>query len=133
MVLHSLLLNIGYEIVGLIMFTLLVAALSEPLRRSRWTLGRNTVSYRLSYLGLGKTWTYEIRELDRLELRKRWATKEEDSDKKKKDKVSGVDLLFHLALVDRDGKDVCQIEHLSLGEGCWMADVILRERKGWFG
>jgi hypothetical protein len=125
---------IPFQLIGLMMFAALVFVLSEPLRRSRWTLARNTVSYRLSYLGIGKTWTYEIRELDRLELRKRWITKEGDGEtkNKKKDKVTGADLLFHLALVDRDGKDVCQIEDLSLGEGCWMADVILRERSGWF-
>jgi hypothetical protein len=142
-----------FEIVGLVVFTLLVGVLSEPFRRSRWTLARNAAWYRLSYLGIGRTWRYEIRELDHLELRKRWATtlndssdeddeqddEEEDDEEAdepetaaKQDRVSGADLRFHLALVDRGGKDVCLIEHLTLGEACWMADVILRERAAWF-
>jgi hypothetical protein len=104
-------------------------------------------------LGLGRTWTYEVRELDRLELRKRWAGKEDDSegeasktarsdgededeaqDQEEAEKgfVTGTDIRFHLALIDREGKGLCQIEHLSLGEACWIADVILRERAGWF-
>lgn len=137
-----------FEIIGLVAFTLLVGVLLEPLRRSRWTLGRSSVSYRWSYLGLGRTWTYEVRELDRLELRKRWAGKEDDSEGKasktededeaqdqeavEKGFVSGTDIRFHLALIDREGKGLCQIEHLSLGEACWIADVILRERADWF-
>jgi len=41
-------------------------------------------------------------------------------------------ITFNLALIDYNGADVCQIKDLSLGEACWMADVILRERSGWF-
>lgn len=39
---------------------------------------------------------------------------------------------FTLAFLDRQGTDVCEIAGLSLGETGWMADVVLRERAGWF-
>lgn len=164
---------IPFELVGLALIAGLIAALAEPVRRTSWTFARNAVRYRFSYLGIGRTWTYEISELDRLELRKDDADDDEEEDedddddkddeqtddlsdepqaaptkpRRRKplptpddDSDSNVSVpadktvtYFTLALVDRQGNAVCQWKKLSLGEACWVADTILRERAGWFG
>ena len=149
---------IPFQLIGLAMFTALVLVLIDPLRRSRWIFKRDSIDYRLSYLGLGRTWPHEVRELDRLELRKNGADassdasedlpndpKDEDgardaasatSDEPEPEEPTPDDAsegtMFTLAFIDRQGADVCKIEDLSLGEACWMADVVLRERAGWF-
>jgi hypothetical protein len=148
---------IPFELIGLVIILGLVAALLEPFRRTWWILKRNAVGYRNSYFGIGWTKTYEISELDRLELRKddddddspdEASTDDESARfkrrgkrmKKKRGRKETVQVgdgstnapQFDLALVDRQGRDVCEIGGLSLGEACWMADVILRERSGWF-
>lgn len=132
---------IPFQLIGLVMLTALFAVLIEPLRRSRWSFTRNAISYRLSYLGLGKTWQYEVRELDRLELRK---DAENDIDDEQEDvpetgrgikapeREGAQAVRFSVAFVDGGGHDVCEIDGLSLGEACWIADVVLRERTGWF-
>lgn len=136
---------IPFELIGLVFVVALLVTLLEPVRRSRWILYRNAIAYRVTRLGLGTTKRYEINQLDRLELRKE-SEEEDDSDTKRgkgsrfqpeneidistADKPSGP--RFSLALIGKDGADACEIENLSLGEACWMADVILHERAGWF-
>lgn len=122
---------IPFQLIGLLMLVGLLAVLIQPLRRSRWSFTRNAICYRLSYLGLGKTWQYEVRELDRLELRKGGA-KQKDEEQAADDDAHDDDDRFSVAFVDSSRGDVCEIDDLTLGEACWIADVVLRERKGWF-
>jgi hypothetical protein len=138
---------IPFELIGLGFFVALAMTLLEPLRRSRWIFHRHAIAYRVAWLGLGTTKRYAVDQLGRLELRKASEDEEDGETKPRKKQVqqqsqeNEVNLAtgekpvgprFSLAFVTKDGTDVCQIPNLSLGETCWMADVILRERVGWF-
>lgn len=153
---------IPFELIGLMIIGGLIAMLLEPVRRSRWILYRNAIAYRVAWLGIGRTWRYEITELDCLELRKQPTKKANDAqnnggkpassdatktreglldelDEEETEDESNGDLMaprtgnqYHLAFMDTQRREVCRIEYLTLGEACWMADVVLRERSGWF-
>jgi hypothetical protein len=138
---------IPFEIIGLVIFVALLFALLEPVRRSRWIFHRNAIYRRTTWLGIGRSTRYDVKELDRLELRKcdplgdlqdledptEIVQARFEAAKQAKQGVSQpTGVTFNLALVDPADEDVCEIEGLSLAEACWIADVILRERRGWF-
>lgn len=129
---------IPFELVGAGLVLTLLAVIMEPARRSRWRLWRDSIEYRVTWFGIGPRWRYAISELDRLELRKTPELSTEPGKNKGlqfKVQRKGTDAEaydYSLALIGSDGQDLCQINMLALGEACWFADAILRERPLWF-
>jgi hypothetical protein len=128
---------IPFQLIGLAMIVGFVAALLDPLRVTRWEFRRDRVLNSYRWLGLGPQWTYEIRELDRLELRRidpDTLLKQKHGQKQLRSNVTSATELsrYSVALVDRQGADVCKIQGLTLAEGCWFAYEILHERPNWF-
>lgn len=122
---------IPFEGIGLLMFFAWVFALGAPAYRERWTFGRNEISHRRSFFGLGWTRRYAVDPLDRIELQ---AGSAPAGATKPPALVNMADSggEFHLSLISRDQEIVLQIKDLTEGEARWMADQILRARPKWF-
>jgi hypothetical protein len=124
---------VPFEVIGLVMLVALVAAVFEPVHRTVWTLERQGVDYRTSWLGLGPHWTWEVVRLDRIELRRdtkrgrpRWSGTAPSL------AASAGSRDYRLSLVDRSNAEVCSIDGLTEGEARWIGDIVLRERAAWF-
>jgi hypothetical protein len=126
---------IPFEAIGLTMFTYLLAALFEPVRRSSWTFAQTSIEYRLQWLGLGRTRRWEVVRLDRIEIR---------CDEKVPKRTFRASLKsigngqgdsgsnYRLQLIGRDNRALSSIDNLTEGEARWMGDVVLRQRREWF-
>lgn len=133
--LYRFLFLIPFEIVGLILFLGLLLIVLEPVRIWSWRFARERIVWKLTWLGLGFRKTYRFERVDRLEVRR--------IDLKKIDKPKMLSLgrlwaphgcrTYNLTCLAPHGDVVAEIEGLTLGEACWMADSLLRRHPDWIG
>lgn len=126
---------IPFEAIGLVMFALLLAVILEPFRTITWSFADGQVECRLAWLGLGRTWVYPVERVERIELH-RTASRETGnpftaSSLRRGLKAHGVS--YAVSLVDLQQAEICRMEGLTQGEARWIGDVLLRERRTWFG
>jgi hypothetical protein len=120
---------IPFELVGLVLITVWVAALFAPAFLNVWSFGGYEIVRRTSFFGLGGSKRYPVTSLDRIELRERAPTPAVNSPQ--------VDLArrlgdFSLSFVTRDEQELVEITGLTEGEARWMADVVYRNFSMWF-
>lgn len=123
---------IPFEVIGLAMLAGLVMALLEPVRRTEWRFEKSQIQTRTARLGLGRTRTWPVTQLDRLvrrpseikSARKGVRTIGRDGG----DAAGTCDLVF----VTSDNTELCSIKSLTEGEARWMAHAILTHRWSWF-
>lgn len=51
---------IPFELIGLVLLTILAFALLEPVRRTRWSFTRNAVTYSIHWFGIGYSKRYDL-------------------------------------------------------------------------
>jgi hypothetical protein len=121
---------IPFEAIGVLMFAALLAALVEPLRRTRWSFAYGGAQWQMTWLGIGPHRSYPVDQLDRIELRTssqlRFSFRSADDDNSPM--TSGYRLVF----IDQYDLEQFTMDGLTQGEARWMADVILRECQRWF-
>ena len=61
---------IPFEVIGLVMFAALFVAVLEPIRTTTWRFGSNSIDNRWAWPGIGRSRTYPIDGLERIELRR---------------------------------------------------------------
>jgi hypothetical protein len=121
---------IPFEAIGVLMFVALLAALVEPLRRTRWSFTYGGAEWQTTWLGIGPHRLYPVDQLDRIELKTssqpRFSFRSADQDN------SPMTSAYRLVFIDRDDSEQFTMDGLTQGEARWMADVILRECQRWF-
>jgi hypothetical protein len=121
---------IPFEVIGVLMFVALLAALVEPLRRTRWSFAYGGAEWQTTWLGIGPHRSYPVDQLDRIELRisgqERFSFRSTDQDS------SPVTSAYRLVFIDKNDLEQFIIDGLTQGEARWIADVILRECQRWF-
>jgi hypothetical protein len=126
---------IPFEVFGLIMFGVLVAALLEPVHRTVWTFMRQGIEHRSAWLGIGPRWTWEVMSLDRIELRRDAKGLRRASSGRAQSAATVGERFgrnYRLSFVDRSNAELCSINGLTEGEARWIGDVVLRQRAAWF-
>jgi hypothetical protein len=125
---------VPFVLIGLLFLVLLLAAILEPLRRSRWRFDDAEISYRFSYFGLGPRWRYPATHIDDLQIQ--WDVESDRKGKKrftrKKPTDAGDFVPHRLAFVDQNREPICSIDGLTEGEARWMGGIVRRERAHWF-
>jgi hypothetical protein len=125
---------IPFVLIGSLFLVLLITAILEPVRTSRWRLDESQISYRFTYLGLGPSWRYPATHIDGLQIQ--WDVESGRKGLKrfarKKSTDAGDFVPHRLAFVDRNSEPVCTIDDLTEGEARWMGGIVRRERAGWF-
>ena len=122
---------IPFEIFGMMIFIVLVLTVLEPMRCIAWRIGRSEITCRLTWFGVGRTWTYPIGQLGRIEVEDIEAKKKRLSNRTSAPWKSA-EAKFRISLIDESDFEVCSIGGLTEGEARWMADVIRSERPAWF-
>jgi hypothetical protein len=120
---------IPFEVIGLIMFAALIVQIVEPIRRTCWKFGRQEIECRWSWLGLGRTWTYPIKLLSRLEIH---LVEMKKSNPRSANFIGSQEADRSLLLIDKDNAEFCSVKRLTEGEARWIGDFLLRERETWF-
>ncbi|MCE9604214.1 MAG: hypothetical protein K8U03_04840 [Planctomycetia bacterium] len=135
---------IPFELVGLALFLGLLLIVLEPLRVWSWRFAGDRIVWKLTWLGLGFRKTYRIAQadqqgekaprLDRLEVRRIY-----NKTAKLPNRLPLGSLwapqgcaTYNVAGLDAQGRTVAEVEGLTFGEACWMADSLLRSRAEWF-
>jgi hypothetical protein len=151
------LLLVPFVAAGLLMALCVVAMLLEPLRRTRWILQRDSLVHRNTLAGLGRSRAFDMKQLARLELRRATCPadespggsvlaaamqkKQQPSEHRTSSAPQPLPLAtvpatrpppYSLSFMHADGQEVCKIDRLTLGEACWIADIVLYERGRWF-
>ncbi len=126
---------IPFELIGLGMFIGLLAAVTAPLQRTAWQLGRNFIERRSSLLGLGPRKMFHVDSLRRIEVRYDFdqgglLKSLKSMFNTQNQSIAGNTMA--IVLIDNDNIEVCTIGGLTKGEAFWIGDVILREREAWF-
>lgn len=124
-----------FEAIGLLMILGLVVAVLEPVRRSVWTVSRWAVTYRLTWLGLGPRWTWNVNALDRIEPRLLEASEKQSLRNSIRPGLSlsnQQDRFYKLVLIDKNNTEVCTMGNFTEGEACWIRQCMLQERADWF-
>ena len=123
---------IPFEVIGLILFGVLLFTVMEPVRRTSWRFDRDEIIYRLSWLGLGRSRRYDADAVDRIDLRIRNAGESgvhfSLNDVHRTTASRGIRLI----LIDRDNTEVVSINGITEGEGRWMMDCVKRDHPQWF-
>jgi hypothetical protein len=125
---------IPFELVGLVLFLGLVLLLLEPLRVWSWRFASDRIVWKLTWFGLGFRKTYHVARLDRLEVRR---IKPEAVRAPKRLPLGSLwapqgCATYNVACLDAQGRTAAEVEGLTLGEACWMADSLLRTHSDWF-
>ncbi|REJ75765.1 MAG: hypothetical protein DWQ29_16605 [Planctomycetota bacterium] len=115
---------IPFEAIGLAMFAGLIAVMLEPFRHTKWCFEQDRIVQRTFWPLYTHTKSWNVAELDRLELRR----SKSDSNSSLGDKSP-----FGLAFVAQANTDLCEIPNLTEGEARWLAGVVLELRPDWFG
>jgi hypothetical protein len=121
---------IPFEAIGVLMFVALLAALVEPLRRTRWSFTYGGAEWQMTWLGIGPHRSYPVDRLDRIELRT--SSQPRLSFRSADDDNSPMTSAYRLVFIDQDDREQFTMDGLTQGEARWMADVILRECHRWF-
>ena len=126
---------IPFEVIGLLMFVGFLAALLQPVHRTVWRFTRRGIDCRLTWLGVGPHWTWEVESLNRIELRqdtKRGRRGSPCEAQSLSAVLHGEGRCYRLSLVDGSNTELCSISALTEGEARWIGDMVLRERAVWF-
>ena len=121
---------IPFEVIGLIMFAVLVLMLLEPFRRTAWKFEQSQIERTTRWPLVHRRRTWEVLGLDRLELR----SPGEGVSQPRSMTLAGIssaDKLFELAFVTTENADLCSIGSLTEGEARWMARAVLDRRPSW--
>jgi hypothetical protein len=126
-----------FVLIGLLMVAVLIFAVIEPLRLSRWTIERNELRFLLTWLGVGPRRNFTITPGSRLVI--------ERLEEKSKQMLQWRGWLFsyhvrqtdlpvryRLVIANSQAVETCSIEALSLGEAEWLASILQTERREWF-
>ena len=127
---------IPFEAIGLAMFVGLLATLLDPFRRTSWTFARYSIHCRWTWLGIGPAWHWPVERLSRIEIRRNdlsakhslWASLKTPSSP-----VGEGAADYRLLFIDPANTEVCSFDALTEGEARWMGDMVLRQRREWFG
>lgn len=122
---------IPFEVIGLAMFALLLLAVLEPIRTTTWRFDAGLAQNRVAWGGIGRSWTYEIEAIERIELRRVESVGAGSNLldlRKSYHTLHRAGATFEVGLVGKESTDVCLIRGLTEGEARWMADVLFRER-----
>jgi hypothetical protein len=113
---------IPFEAIGVAMFVGLLFALLEPFRVTRWVFGAGVIEHGTTRFGLPLGW-YSRRNFDRLDR----ATVRDDLGNGWSKATAGQGSVaaptgaeYGLLVSDTDGREVCSIRGLSLGEARWI-------------
>ncbi len=123
---------IPFELLGLLWLAALVFTVLEPVRRKVWMLEPGLVTYRYTWLGLGRHWVYSFESLERIELGRRRGVLSKYGVKESAQDARESDAPCALTLVMPENIELCTLDALTEGEARWMADVVLREWPEWF-
>jgi hypothetical protein len=120
---------IPFEAIGLVMLSILVVVLASPFMRTKWIFRPGEILQRVTVFGIGRTYTYQLSRLARLELRsgrkrKKWAAGPTD------DEDDGSSS-HGLGLVNGDGSDLVEIGGLTQAEARWLGDELLHDFREW--
>ncbi len=117
---------IPFQLIGLGMAVMLLAALAEGFRRTLWTFRQGAVERRSAWLGVGRTRRHDTDADVRLKVR-------EHEPKSWIGFLGAGDEPFELALLRPDGTAAAAVPGLTLGEAGWMKAELEARRPGWFG
>jgi hypothetical protein len=126
---------IPFEVIGLVMFVGLLAAVFDPVRRNSWTFTRQSIECRWKWLGVGPRWVYEIERLARIEMRRDDPSVKQTVRGALRNSGSGggdMGAAYRLLFIDRANCELCSIDGLTEGEARWIGDTVLRNRDAWF-
>lgn len=119
--------------IGLVLIGAVLAVLIEPFRRSVWQVADREICFWLQYGLFRRVWRYSVPTLSRIELRTAEKAKPARNQASATPQLDVEERSYYLSLVSRaDETEVVKIEGLTEGEARWMADLILRQRTGWF-
>ena len=115
---------IPFEVIGLAMFVALIAAILEPFRHTKWSFERSRIVKRTFWPFYCHTKSWEVVDLDRLELRREGKNAQTSLNEKSP---------FALSFVSAANADLCEMPHLTEGEARWIAGVVMDLRPEWLG
>jgi len=115
---------IPFEIIGLVFIGIFLLALGEPLRRTQWRLERDEISCRWSWLGVGRTWRYEVTSLTGVQLELRESTPESSIVPWKPFLQTTSSRQVQLRLAGENKWPLAILSGLTEGEAYWMRDRI---------
>lgn len=118
---------IPFEVIGLVMFCVLLALVLEPAHRETWKFAAHEIEHRHTWFGIGPRWTWSVTGLDRIELGMGGSRL-----KNLRPSLEDVSSLYRLRLVDKQQSEVCSVEGLTEGEARWIGQTLLSERANWF-
>lgn len=124
---------IPFEVIGLVMFLALLAALIEPLRRTQWRFTDSMIERRTKWLGIGPKQRHWVDGLSRIELRAAGGGKRRRGISLQNIAATGEDSPnMELSFVGKANIEICAMTGLTEGEARWISDTIRRERAAWF-
>jgi hypothetical protein len=122
---------IPFEVVGLLMLVVWLAAIFAPALRLEWTFNRHEILWRFSIFGIGRSRRYPVLSLDRIELHRETLDPNRPGSQELPvgPKARG---WYSLSFVTRDKQELLSINRITEGEGRWIADCVYREFPHWF-
>ena len=124
---------IPFEVIGLMMFLALLAALFEPLRRTEWRFTDSMIERRTKWLGIGPKQRRWVDGLNRIDLRAAGSGKRRRGISLQNVAATGEDSPnMELSFVGKANIEICALTGLTEGEARWISDTIRRERAEWF-
>jgi hypothetical protein len=124
---------IPFEVIGLALLVALVLVVLEPCRRTVWRFEWDRIVSQTRWPVYRHTRTFDVLDLDRLELRRRSGTASRHQGRSEMATDMTGPMQFELALVAGSNVDLCGIGNLTEGEARWMAGIILDRRANWLG
>ncbi len=125
---------VPFVVIGLAMFAALIVVWFAPYLRTRRRFGRNEFTSSDTFFGFGRTKSFPIAVLDRIE-----AVRIDDGPTKRGRRIFKLNTArtagaptYDVVLVDKTDRECAQMTDLTLGEALWAADVVLRRRPQWF-
>jgi hypothetical protein len=117
---------------GVLLVRRLLQALLKPFGKITWRFEDDRIVRQEKRPFYNHSRTWDVRPLDRIELRdtpsKQWKNYRKY---KKQESLIGSDR-YELVLVTRENEDLCSISDLGKTEARWMAPEILTHRPRWF-
>ena len=106
---------IPFEAIGLMLIVALLNELLEPVRLTIWRFGPGTIGHTKTRLGLplGRRRRYSYERIHVAAIR-------DDLEAWKNEPTYPTGEQFHLVLSEPDGREICSIKGLTLGEARWM-------------
>lgn len=130
----SLVLLVLFSAMGLVLLIPLFFTILAPFTSAFWRFERSRIVCNRRYAMFSTTRTWNVRRLDRLELR-RVGDEERQTDATTEGSVSKENELnlYDLVLITDKQTDLCSIDFATEEEAWWMAQTIYHRRPEWFG